>query len=201
MVCIDSFPYYGTDDLYSELPRAVREARRSDGQSLGPAWCRRSRTRVPDHLARVVGAQDMWCLHSAAWWRRHWERTGIVDMELADTMPDGWQRWLDWQRAVAPDNAAEIKALEADAAAYLATSASSAVGGRSGASGSNTCRCPRTTSERPLLVTGVLTDIGAPTPPIQRLERPRNAQMSGGIRAGAPRPPRPVPAQGIEGVG
>ena len=29
-------------------------------------------------------------------------------------MPDGWQRWLDWHRAVAPDNAAEIEALEAD---------------------------------------------------------------------------------------
>jgi len=24
---------------------------------------------------------------------------------VADTMPDGWQFWLDWQRAVAPDNA------------------------------------------------------------------------------------------------
>ena len=29
-------------------------------------------------------------------------------------MPDGWQRWLDWLRTVAPDNEAEIKALEAD---------------------------------------------------------------------------------------
>ena len=32
---------------------------------------------------------------------------------------DGWQRWLDWHRAIAPDNAAEILALEADRGRYL----------------------------------------------------------------------------------
>jgi hypothetical protein len=34
-------------------------------------------------------------------------------------MPDGWQAWLEWQRAVAPDNATEIAALEADMGRYL----------------------------------------------------------------------------------
>ncbi len=34
-------------------------------------------------------------------------------------MPDGWMTWLDWQRAIAPDNAAEITALEADRGRYL----------------------------------------------------------------------------------
>jgi hypothetical protein len=42
-----------------------------------------------------------------------------MDIEMADTMPDGWQFWLDWQRAVAPDNGTEIKALEADGGRYL----------------------------------------------------------------------------------
>jgi hypothetical protein len=59
-------------------------------------------------------SSDLWCLHSAAWWRWHWERTRIMDIELADSLPDGWQLWLDWQRAVAPDNELEIEALEAD---------------------------------------------------------------------------------------
>jgi hypothetical protein len=34
-------------------------------------------------------------------------------------MPDGWLLWLEWQEAVAPDNAAEIKALETDGGRYL----------------------------------------------------------------------------------
>jgi hypothetical protein len=34
-------------------------------------------------------------------------------------MPDGWRLWLDWHRAIAPDNHAEIRTLEADAGRYL----------------------------------------------------------------------------------
>ena len=40
-------------------------------------------------------------------------------MVLADNMPDGWQVWLDWHHAVAPDNAVEIKAIEADHGRYI----------------------------------------------------------------------------------
>ena len=42
-----------------------------------------------------------------------------MKIELADTMPDGWQHWLDWHRAVAPDNELEITALEADRGSYM----------------------------------------------------------------------------------
>ena len=41
-------------------------------------------------------------------------------VELADTMPDGWRAWLDWQQSICPDNHKEIKALEADRGRYLA---------------------------------------------------------------------------------
>jgi hypothetical protein len=61
-----------------------------------------------------------YCLHSAAWWRRHWERTGILDVALADEMPDGWRYWLDWLRLIAPDNTTEIRAVEEDAGRHLA---------------------------------------------------------------------------------
>ena len=42
-----------------------------------------------------------------------------MDIDLADTMPDGWRVWLDWHRVIAPDNEPEIKALEADRGSYL----------------------------------------------------------------------------------
>jgi SAM-dependent methyltransferase len=117
IVSIDSFVYYGTDDLYlNYLARFVKP-----GGPIGIAGAGLMREidgAVPDHL-RDWWTPDVWCLHSAAWWRRHWERTGIVSIEVADTLPDGWQRWLDWHRVVAPDNALEIKALEADRGSYL----------------------------------------------------------------------------------
>jgi len=117
IVCIDSFSYYGTDDLYlSYLARFVKP----DGLVgiAGAGLVREIGGPIPEHL-REWWTQDVWCLHSASWWRRHWERTGIMNIEVADTMPDGWQVWLDWHRAAAPDNEVEIKALEADRGSYL----------------------------------------------------------------------------------
>src|SRR5215813_9533397 len=112
IVCVDSIYYFGTDDLYlNYLANFVKP-----GGYIGLAGAglvREFEGSIPDYL-REVWPQDYWSFHSAPWWRRHWERTGIIDIDLADTMPDGWQFWLEWQRAVAPDNATEIKALEAD---------------------------------------------------------------------------------------
>ena len=117
VVCVDSFPYFGTDDLYlNDLARLVKPG--APVGIAGAGLMLEIEGFLPDHL-REWWTQDLWCLHSAAWWRWHWERTGIMDIDLADTLPDGWQRWLDWQRAVAPDNAAEIKAVEADRGTYL----------------------------------------------------------------------------------
>ena len=42
-----------------------------------------------------------------------------MDIEVADMMPDGWQRWLDWHRAIAPGNRDEIQALETDQGRFL----------------------------------------------------------------------------------
>ncbi len=118
ILSIDAFVYFGTDDLYmTDLARFVKH-----GGIVGIAGAGLTREiegPVPDHL-REWWEPAHWCLHSADWWRRHWQRTGIVDVELADTMPEGWRLWLDWQRAAAPHNAPEIAVLEADAGRYLA---------------------------------------------------------------------------------
>jgi SAM-dependent methyltransferase len=112
VVAIDSYMYFGTDDLYlNDLARFVRPGGRIAIAISG--LTRELEYPVPLHL-RDWWTQDHCCLHSALWWRQHWERPGILNIELADTMPNGWRHWLDWQRAMAPDNEAEIKALEAD---------------------------------------------------------------------------------------
>jgi ubiquinone/menaquinone biosynthesis C-methylase UbiE len=117
IVSIDSFYYYGTDALY--LNYAAHFVKPGGPIAMaGAGLVQEVEGPLPVHL-REWWTQDLWAFHSAAWWRRHWERTGIVDVELADTMPDGWQIWLDWQHVVAPENATEIKALSADGGQYL----------------------------------------------------------------------------------
>jgi SAM-dependent methyltransferase len=117
VVSIDSFVYYGTDDLYlNYLARYIKP-----GGVLavaGAGVMQEIEGSVPDHL-QAWWEPSMSCLHSAAWWRRHWERTGILDIELADTLPDGWQLWRDWLTVVAPDNTVEIQTVEGDRGRYL----------------------------------------------------------------------------------
>lgn len=116
-VSIDAFPYFGTDDLYlNYLLRFVKP-----GGLVGIAGAglmQEIEGAIPDHLA-AWWEPGLSCLHSPAWWHRHWERTGLVSVEQSDAMPDGWQRWLDWQRVVCPDNRAELRTVEADGGRYL----------------------------------------------------------------------------------
>jgi SAM-dependent methyltransferase len=117
IVSIDSFFYYGTDDHY--LNYVARFLQPGGILAIaGAGLMRELDDEVPAHL-REWWEPSMWCLHSAPWWQRHWQRTGIVAVERADTMPDGWQAWLEWQLAVAPGNSTEITALERDRGQYL----------------------------------------------------------------------------------
>lgn len=119
IISIDSYFYFGTDDHYlNYLARFVKP-----GGILaiaGAGIMQEIEADLPTQLqAWWTSERSMWCLHSPDWWRRHWERTGLVDLELADAMADGWQHWRDWLELIAPDNRVEIDALEADRGEYL----------------------------------------------------------------------------------
>jgi SAM-dependent methyltransferase len=117
IISIDSFSYYGTDDLYlSYLSRFVKPG----GQIAiaGAGLMREIEAPVPEQLASWW-EPAMCCLHSASWWHSHWLKTGIVNVDLSDAMPDGWKFWLQWQNIVAPENLVEIRAIESDAGDYM----------------------------------------------------------------------------------
>lgn len=117
IVCIDSIIYYGTDDMYlNYLARFVKPG----GQIAfaGAGLMQESNEVIPEHL-KTWWTPDVWSLHTAGWWRRHWERTGITTIEVADSLPDGWKLWKDWILAIAPENQIEIAALELDHGRYL----------------------------------------------------------------------------------
>jgi SAM-dependent methyltransferase len=77
VVSIDSFMYYGTDDLYlNYLARFIKP-----GGPVGIAlagFLSEIDDPVPEHLAEWWVAEMPYSLHSASWWRRHWERSGIL---------------------------------------------------------------------------------------------------------------------------
>ena len=112
ILSIDSFVYYGTDDLYSTyLARFLRPGGRLG--MAGAGFMQEMDQPIPEHLQKWW-TPDLFCLHSADWWRRHWSRSGVLAVELADSMPEGWELWLEWQKVIAPDNQVEIEAIQAD---------------------------------------------------------------------------------------
>src|SRR5205823_4218592 len=88
-----------TDDLYlGYVSRFLRH-----GGRLGiavPGLLAEVEQLPPPHLA-PYWESDFCSFHSPAWWRRHWEKTGLVTVEVADAVPEGWADWLRWHEACA----------------------------------------------------------------------------------------------------
>jgi hypothetical protein len=117
IISIDSYPYFGTDALYlNYLAQFVKPS--GPIGIAGAGLVREIGTEVPEHL-RAWWTHAFCAFHSAAWWQQHWQQTGIVEVEVAESMPDGWKRWLEWQHLVAPDNFEEIAAVKSDAGRCL----------------------------------------------------------------------------------
>lgn len=107
VVSIDAYQYFGTDELYLEyIARFLR-----DGGRIGvvaPAVFRELGTEVPEALADVWEWHGL-PFHGPDWWRTHWAKTGKVDVEVADALPDGWDDWRRWSELAGPRADAEWK--------------------------------------------------------------------------------------------
>jgi len=117
IVAIDSYQYYGNDDLY--LNYVTQFVKPGGVIAFASAGLMQEfpGDQVPEHLRRFW-SQDAWCVHTLDWWRAHWLRTGLVDIEHADVMADGWKRWLEWSIAV-DASAWYRETIDADRGAYL----------------------------------------------------------------------------------
>ena len=98
VVSLDAYQYFGTDDLYlASFARLVKP-----GGQIGvvcPGLVEELDV-VPEHLA-PWWEPEFWCFHSPAWWRRHWQRSGAVEVEHADLIPNGWEHWLRFSEVCA----------------------------------------------------------------------------------------------------
>lgn len=120
-ISVDAYHYFGTADLYfSYFARFVKP-----GGQLGvivPGLREEFVAGVPAHLAPYWNP-DFWSFHSPAWWRAHWERTGLATVTTADLVPRGWEHWLRWlevaQRQGRSGSADEAAMVRADAGRHL----------------------------------------------------------------------------------
>jgi cyclopropane fatty-acyl-phospholipid synthase-like methyltransferase len=101
IVSVNSYWFFGTGDFYfhNYFLRLVKP-----GGQIGmvvPGVVDEMTGEIPEHLKPHWDA-DFYGWHSPGWWRRHWSRTGLVDVEVADALDgeDGWRLMERWQEAI-----------------------------------------------------------------------------------------------------
>jgi SAM-dependent methyltransferase len=129
IVSLDSYQYYGTDDLYLGY---FSKFLRSGGQ-IGiviPGLAQEVKGAAPEHLTRprengsTFWVDECWCFHTADWWQHHWDKLSVIKDVAADVLPDGWKDWLQYEKACEEAGtlmfATEVPTLEEDAGRYMA---------------------------------------------------------------------------------
>lgn len=98
IVSMDAYHYFGTDDLYLGY---LIQFLKPNGQigMVVPGLDHELGTSVPVHL-QPNWEWEFCSFHSPEWWRKHWEKTGQVTVELADMIPEGWEHWMKWMNVI-----------------------------------------------------------------------------------------------------
>lgn len=120
VLSIDSYTYYGTDDLYLNYLSKFVKPKGQIGIVM-PGFMQELDGPLPKHL-EPFWAQECWSFHTAKWWKKHWSKTGLVDIKLADTMPDGCNIWYNWYKTLAAsgdDRESDIEVLKNDGGKYM----------------------------------------------------------------------------------
>ncbi len=97
-VSIDSYHYYGTDEYY--LQGHYSKLVKTGGQFgiVAPGLMKEFENGYPDTLKNFWDT-EMFTFHSAGWWRRHWEKTGLVEVTSCRDIDDPkgiWRSWALW---------------------------------------------------------------------------------------------------------
>ena len=121
IVCVDAYHYFGTDELYFLY---INKFLKENGQIgiVVPGVKEEFEGRIPEELAEVW-EPDFFSFHSSQWWKIHWGKTGLVDIEVADDLKNSWSIWMQWEKALKESGFqkrdGDIEFLEADNGKYV----------------------------------------------------------------------------------
>jgi cyclopropane fatty-acyl-phospholipid synthase-like methyltransferase len=93
VLSIGAYMYFGTDDTYLRLLQPLLKPGGRIGITVHGLT--EELEEPPDDLP------PLWRLsfetfHTADWWRRHWKRSGLLEVEHVTLIEDGWREWADW---------------------------------------------------------------------------------------------------------
>jgi cyclopropane fatty-acyl-phospholipid synthase-like methyltransferase len=103
IVAIDSYLYYGTDDRYlGYLVEFLRPGGRLAVADIAFTREIAGPEDAPDFLRAHFGKHWSY-VHAIAWWRRHWEKTELVEVDCAEALPESETLLRDYVRNRPPE--------------------------------------------------------------------------------------------------
>jgi cyclopropane fatty-acyl-phospholipid synthase-like methyltransferase len=116
IVSVDSYQYYGTNELYLDY---ILKFLKPSGQ-IGiviPSVGKEFDEKIPEKL-KPYWESDMYCFHTIEWWKKLWNHNENIDIEVADSMPNGYNNWLLWDKTLKEygvlKRSGDVELLEAD---------------------------------------------------------------------------------------
>jgi len=99
-IAIDSYSYYGADEMY--FPCTFSKLVKPGGQFgiVCAGLTQEFENGVPENLKELWSA-DMFTFHSAEWWKKLWEKTGIAEITACyniESPKEIWWPWAKWAR-------------------------------------------------------------------------------------------------------
>jgi cyclopropane fatty-acyl-phospholipid synthase-like methyltransferase len=123
IISVDAYHYFGTDDTY--FLYILKFLKR--GGIIGiivPGLQKEIGNKIPVSL-QPYWEPELHSLHTAEWWKNHWGKTGLVEIIVADLLPEGWKIWYEWEneivktRGIPKERGSDLELLKADNGEYL----------------------------------------------------------------------------------
>lgn len=99
IVSFDAYHYFGTDDLY--LGYILKFIKPGGHLCMVAPGLNEELLDGPPEALRPYWEWEFCSFHTPGWWRRHWSKTGLVEIERADALADGWNLWAEWDECCA----------------------------------------------------------------------------------------------------
>jgi cyclopropane fatty-acyl-phospholipid synthase-like methyltransferase len=106
IVAVDSYGYFGTDDLYLSYITSFLKPQGIIAAALPGLMQDFDNFEVPEHLTQkqendnVFWEPDCFTFHTKEWWFSHWMKTTLVEVETNDTLRDGYKFWAQQEKAL-----------------------------------------------------------------------------------------------------
>lgn len=123
IVSIDAYHYFGTDEMYlNKLLKYLKP-----GGQIGivvPGVIKEFNSVIPKRL-EAFWEPYLFTHHGPAWWKALWNQSGLVNVETADLMNDGYKIWLKWDKTLKESGIlkrnGDVALLEADGGNFTFT--------------------------------------------------------------------------------